>query len=97
MKPTKKQLKAIIKVVEENLRAKDFGTHKMGLTGMELKNYIRYRTNGKKVGKVYRKMMQWFIGQTGSIDTKTGEFLYYYHDCDRGLDKFLLGKETYFD
>ena len=98
MKPTKKQLKAIIKVVEdsENLRAKDFGTHEYGLTWVELKNYIRYRTKGKKVGEVTRKMLQWLRGQTCAANEKD-EMLIYPWDCDRGLDKFIDGKETFFD
>jgi hypothetical protein len=79
------------------MNIQDFGHHELGLDGIELKKYIRYRTKNKYVGQTYRKLMSWFHGQTGAIDMKTGEFIYYYHDIERGLDFILKGKPTYFD
>jgi len=77
--------------------AQDFGKNEWGLNSVELMSYIKYRVKTmRKTRKVYKKLMEWFIGQTGIMDDK-GEFIYYYHDIERGLDLILKGKETYFD
>jgi len=78
-----------------------FGQYSMGLTGEEIKDYLRVLTNKENVEKVYLKFCDVAGVNTMGIYTceKCGESfpLMYRHDVRRFAEALLNGTPTYFD
>ena len=80
---------------------KYFGEYRGGLTGEEIKHYLKVRANTTKLGKLYEKFCK-----TAGVNTMTSTTchecgksttLMYRCDVERFTDVMLLGIPTYFD
>ena len=75
----------------------DYGVYRMGLTGDEIKDYIRVRANNLNINYLWDKFCSIAGCNTGSM-SPDGQFLMYRWDVLRFAD-VLFGKTdyTYFD
>lgn len=73
-----------------------YGAYRMGLTGDEIKDYLRVRANTFAISKIYKKFVNIAGCNTMSI-TPDGKGLMFRHDVERYADKLFLNKETYWD
>jgi len=86
---------------KEKVDINEFGVYTHGLTGNEIKEYLKKRSGVTKIGNLYRKFLR--IAGVNTVATCKCEFcgwefsLMYRHDVERFADVLFLGKKTYFD
>ena len=73
-----------------------YGDYRIGLTGKEIKEYLKNRANTTKLGNLYRRFVKIAGVNTMGI-APNGESLMYRHDVERFADVLFLNKPTYFD
>ena len=81
---------------EGELDLNSYGTYRQGLTGDEIKDYLRVRANTLKIERLYKKFSDISGCNTGCA-TPDGKFLMYRWDVLRFANKLFNGKETWFD
>ena len=90
------KLKCKFFFMNKQIQLDHYGDYRQGLTGDEIKDYLRVRANTLNVERIYKKFSD-IAGCNTGCATPDGKFLMYRWDVERFANKLFNNEETHWD